>query len=461
MNFAERLQLLQSAQADPALLALLTVDLAYPDESAIEREALKQALLAAAIPHWCDPSFLASLLAVAPGEAERLHEKLYALTVVEPFPARGKRAVNVHEATRLVLREHLRQTMPHHWRALSIRARSHLEPATSVHSRIECLHHLFAIDQEAAAAACEALERELLQNPEWHQALALSLTEVAAVKGWLQGSALVQASLIPLHVRLSRGESTTLEREARALVELAESSDQASGLAKAHCLFADVCVSQGRLEVALASYMETLAICGRLAEADPANAGWQRDLAVAHSRMGDVYVKQGRLEAALTSFQRTLTISEQLAEADPANAGWQRELAVAHSKVGDVYVNQGRIEAALTSFQKYLTISEQLAEADPANAGWQRDYAVSLFKIGTICERQKRFEAARQAYKSSLLVLERLIQIDPSNSGIRRELKLVKTKLDAVSKRKGAQQKAKSRGFGHGQPPNAPDQKRA
>ncbi|MFN6355716.1 MAG: tetratricopeptide repeat protein [Cyanobacteriota bacterium] len=413
MNFAERMQLLQSAQADPALLALLTVDLAYPDESAIEREALKQALLAAATPHWCDPPFLASLLAVAPGEAERLHERLCALTVVEPFPARGKRAVNVHEATRLVLREHLRQTMPHHWRALSIRARSHLEPATSVHSRIECLHHLFAIDQEAAAAACEALERELLQNPEWHQALALSLTEVAAVKGWLQGSALVQASLIPLHVRLSRGESTTLEREARALVELAESSDQASGLAKAHCLFADVCVSQGRLEVALASYMETLAICGRLAEADPANAGWQRDLAVAHSRMGDVYVNQGRLEAALTSFQRT------------------------------------------------LTISEQLAEADPANAGWQRDYAVSLFKIGTICERQKRFEAARQAYKSSLLVLERLIQIDPSNSGIRRELKLVKTKLDAVSKRKGAQQKAKSRGFGHGQPPNAPDQKRA
>ena len=122
--------------------------------------------------------------------------------------------------------------------------------------------------------------------------------------------------------------------------------------------------------------------------------------------------------------------------------------------MGDVYVNQGRIEAALTSFQKYLTISEQLAEADPANAGWQHDYAVSQFKIGTICERQKRLEAALQAYKSSLLVLERLIQIDPSNSGIRRELKVVKSKLDAVSKRKGVQQKAKSRGFGHGQTPN-------
>ncbi|MFM7642592.1 MAG: hypothetical protein ACKO45_13730 [Cyanobium sp.] len=142
-----------------------------------------------------------------------MHEKLYALTVVEPFPARGQRGVNVHEVTRLVLLEHVRQTMPQRWRTLSSCARTHLEPATSVHSRIDCPHHLFAIDQEEEAAESEALERELLPNPEWHQALALSLTEVAAVKAWLQGSALVQALLIPpLHVRLSRGESTTLER---------------------------------------------------------------------------------------------------------------------------------------------------------------------------------------------------------------------------------------------------------
>jgi RNA polymerase primary sigma factor len=369
MNFAERLQLLQSVKGDPALVTLLMIDLAYPDESAVERDALKQALLAAAIPHWCDPPFLASLLAVAPYEAERLHLRLCALTVVEPFPARGKRAANVHEATRLVLREHVRKTMPHLWRTLSIRARNYLEPATSVHSRIECLHHLFAIDQEEAAAECEALERNLFQNPEWKQALAVSLTEVAAIKGWLQGSALVQALLIPLQVRLSRGETTTLELEARALVALAETSDQASGLARAHCLLGDVYVSQGRFEIALSCYMETLEICGCLAEADPSNIGWQCDLATAHARMGDVYVYQGQIETALTSFQKTLTISQRLAEADLSNASWQRELAVAHSKTGDVYLKQGRHDAALTSFQKTLTINERLAETDSSNAG--------------------------------------------------------------------------------------------
>jgi hypothetical protein len=41
----------------------------------------------------------------------------------------------------------------------------------------------------------------------------------------------------------------------------------------------------------------------RLAEADPGNAGWQRDLSVSQDRIGDVQVEQGDLAAALTSYR--------------------------------------------------------------------------------------------------------------------------------------------------------------
>ncbi len=41
---------------------------------------------------------------------------------------------------------------------------------------------------------------------------------------------------------------------------------------------------RGELAAAQATYAEHLAISGRLAEQDPSNAGWQRQLAVAHSR---------------------------------------------------------------------------------------------------------------------------------------------------------------------------------
>ena len=57
------------------------------------------------------------------------------------------------------------------------------------------------------------------------------------------------------------------------------------------------------------------------------------------------------LSAALTSYQASLAIRERLAQADPGNAGWQRDLSVSHDKIGDVQQAQGDLSAALTSYQ--------------------------------------------------------------------------------------------------------------
>ena len=184
MDFSERLTMLRAAEGDPALLALATVELVHSELPIEERENIRRALLAAAVPHWFDPPFLGSLLAVDEPEAERLHVKLCALMAVEPFSARGERAVNVHESARLALREHLRKSDPEQWQTLAERARAHVAASSSIHARIEALHHLFAIDQEAAGAECETLDREFMNNPEGSQALAISLSEMAAT-GWV------------------------------------------------------------------------------------------------------------------------------------------------------------------------------------------------------------------------------------------------------------------------------------
>ena len=123
MDFAEQLRILQAAQGNPALLALATVDLVHHALPEPERGLIKDALVAAAVPHWCNCEFLAALLGVSSHEGETLLAPLRALTVVEPFPARGEGTVNVHEAARLALREHLRTTDPVVWRSLAARAR--------------------------------------------------------------------------------------------------------------------------------------------------------------------------------------------------------------------------------------------------------------------------------------------------------------------------------------------------
>jgi hypothetical protein len=45
-----------------------------------------------------------------------------------------------------------------------------------------------------------------------------------------------------------------------------------------------VLVDQGKLDEALKSYRDSLAIAERLAASDRSNTGWQRDLAVSYDR---------------------------------------------------------------------------------------------------------------------------------------------------------------------------------
>jgi tetratricopeptide (TPR) repeat protein len=420
MDFDGRLKVLQSAEGDPALLALATVELAHTELPMEERESIRRALLAAAVPHWFDPGFLGALLAVDELEAERLHGQLCALSAVEPFSARGERAVNVHESVRLALREHLRQSDPEWWRTLAERARAHVAASSSAHARIEALHHLFAIDQEAAAAECETLDRDLMQKPEWRQALAMSLSELANA-GWLRGSALVESLLIPLEARSQRGETARLEAEVCAVLDLAERNPYSLALSSAQCLLGDVYQSQGRIEAALASYQKSLVIVERLVQAVPSNPNWQRELGIAHSRLGGVYQSQGRRDAALASFQKSLAIIEQLVQDDTSKISFQRDLGIAHSRLGDMYKSQGRRDAAFASFQKYLAIIEQLVQKDPSNTSWQRDLSAGHSRLGDVYTSQGKHDEALASFQKNLAIIEQLVQDDPSNTDWQRE----------------------------------------
>ena len=111
----------------------------------------------------------------------------------------------------------------------------------------------------------------------------------------------------------------------------------------------------------------------RRTDADPGNAGWQRDLSVSHNKVGDLAVAAGDLPAARDAYTAALAIAQRLADADPGNAGWQRDLSVSHEKIGDVGMSAGDIAAARSAYEASLTISTRLAALDPSNAQWRND----------------------------------------------------------------------------------------
>jgi len=423
MEFTEQLALLQAAAGDPAKLALATADLAFPALPPGERLALREALAAAAIAHWFDANILADLLEITAEESRVLHGRLCQLTVVEPFPARGETAVNVHEAARLALRKSLAAERTDWFRTLSERTATHFAKEPTPAARIEWIYHRLCSAPDEAASELERLDRDWsgTAHPEDREALAVALRELVGT-GLIHARALVWASLCIAWVREDRRETAQLGDDALSIRDLARDVRDARAESDAESLLGEVLQAQGKLGEAQVAFAENLAISRRLAEQDPSNAGWQRDLAVAHSRVGGVLQAQGKLGEAQAAFAEDLAIMRRLAEQDPSNAGWQRELAGAHSWVGDVLQAQDKLGEAQAAFAEDLAIMRRLAEQDPSNARWQRDLAVAHNRMGGVLQAQGKLDEARAAFAEYLAISRRLAEHDPSNAGWQREL---------------------------------------
>jgi hypothetical protein len=98
----------------------------------------------------------------------------------------------------------------------------------------------------------------------------------------------------------------------------------------------DVQVAQGDLAGALASYRDSLAIADRLAQSDPGNAGWQRDLAFSNGRIADVLRKMGNRAEALEALRRGRAIMVRLTALSPGNATWKRDLAWFEARIAEI-----------------------------------------------------------------------------------------------------------------------------
>ena len=84
---------------------------------------------------------------------------------------------------------------------------------------------------------------------------------------------------------------------------------------------------------------------------------------------------QGDLAGALAAYRESLEVRRLLAEADPSNAGWQRDLSFGLARVALFHERQGDVRDTLLLAEESLTIDEHLAALDPSNVTWQEDVA--------------------------------------------------------------------------------------
>ena len=179
MDLSEQLRILQDAQGDPVKLALATVDLAYPELPDSDRDLLRAALGAAAIPHWCDESILAFLLEIPKQESDARLARLRKLSIIEPFPARGDTAVNVHESARLAMRKQMAADEQARFTKLAAQATAYFAHDPTGAGRVESIYHLLCCDPERGSNDLERLCRNWSSmHPEDRYALAAAVTEL-------------------------------------------------------------------------------------------------------------------------------------------------------------------------------------------------------------------------------------------------------------------------------------------
>ncbi len=437
LDNVEQLQLIRDAHGDPALLALATVDLTFPDIPDADRAALRMALEAAAVPHWCDAAILAELSDSTSPSADQW-ARLKAVPVIESFPARGADARNVHETSRLAIRRHLARTQQEWFIELSGRSARVFRADTRPIGQIEWIYHLLVANPEQGAAELEDLDRTWsgTARDEDLAALSATLTELDTSQV-LKGKPLVRVRLVVAQHRAALAGAASLGDLANQILQAAQAIDDARLTGDAYCLVGDVAQARGDLAAAERAFTQTLAISERLAALDPTNTGWQRELAVAHSRVGDVAQARGDLAAAERAFTKALAISERLATLDPTNTDWQRNLAVAHSRVGDVAQARGDLTAAERAFTQTLAISERLAALDPTNTGWQRNLAAAHGRVGDVAQARGDLAGAERAFTQTLAISERLARQDLANTEWQRDLAVAHGWVGDVARARG------------------------
>lgn len=436
--FDQLLKNLQAAQGDTGKLALVTFDFTLAHDA-----PLKAAAEVAAIPHWFDEKTLSALLPEHADQADCLLEQLKALPMVEPYTrGTGEPAWNIHEATRLALRDRLLATDPERFRQLSQRAAAaYGSPDAAAPDFVltcEHLYHALAGQTVAgdAAMAWVAGNWRGGSRIEPLQTLARLLEELLAANPvppmLRRGQALSYQAIADARVNHQPAPVTVASlQKAEAIFRALAASDRANAVLQRDLSVSlnnlgELAVDQGDLAGAMRCYTESKGIAERLAASDPANAVLQRDLFVSQVNLGDLAVAQNDLAGALRCFTETKVIAERFAASDPANAAWQRDLWMSNGKLGDLAADlvtaQGDIPAAVRFWTKANEITSRLAASDPANAAWQRDLSVTLNKLGNLAVAQEDLVGAMRSFTESKSIRECLAASDPANAEWQRDL---------------------------------------
>jgi len=494
VNIEEQLKLLQEAQGDPGKLALVSMDLVLSGRP----QEMRRALEAAAVPHWFDQQLLASLLDGGMEQrSEAMYQALIALPMVESFASRS--GYNVHEATRLALRERLQQQDPDRLKELSSKVADALQGGEE-HVRAERAYHLLLSDPGSGGRAIWALAEELRTrslsaesastslsggvHPEMER-LGRMLNEYrsaawpAQVRGWAH---MLGANIDPdMQARRRDGamaaqlfeEADDRWMECLAKVNAGHVEERMGDFTKALSLYTeaaellagfraanpddldlklrdanlrmdlgDACLGLGRASRTMEHYRAALELYREL------HAGGASDLRLLQAqvrplhKLAEIHQNRRNPDEAIACLSEAREVVSRLQEAKPEGTQWHMELAHIHLKLGESHESKGDIRGARSQYEAHHAIVSGLLEQDPASHSLQVSLSVVQNKLGRLALQARRLEEAAVWFDRSLSIRDAHYRQDPRSTEVMRRLRFSFNNMGLLAQGKGNRSEA-------------------
>jgi len=364
---------LQAAQSDEErewlVMQLSLANMAAP---------LRQAVWAAAIPHWFDAGFLAALLDEEDEQAYELYQALQVPSFVEPFPGRG---YNLHERSRALLLQKLWGEERERYRELSRRAAAYCARQDQADTgwRVETVYHLLVADPDRGADQLQSTGWEWHDPPNFAYDKVETLARLAREHGdagrlgarGLGWTRFWEALLDYYYSRFPAARLKFLQIETDPQTDPAMAAVVAFRLGNVHRMLAEYADARARYEQALSLYLEI---------------GDRRGAANCIRALGDVYLRLPEYADARARYEQALPLFREIGDRRGA-ANCILRLGEVHLKLDENADARARYEQALPLFRE---IGDRLGEAN------------CIAGLADLDRQDERWAAAGEKYRQAL-----------------------------------------------------------
>lgn len=169
---------------------------------------------------------------------------------------------------------------------------------------------------------------------------------------------------------------------------------------------------------------KSLAVMQSLATENSSEKEIQIALADRHLSLGLALIDAGDFKRALESDFQAMAVQQEVVARDPSNKEALRDLAGINGTVSNAYEDSGDYATALEYSRKSLGATRDMFGSDPTNARSRRDMWAAFFRTGRQLALTGDTTSALQNYTNATQLIESLAAADPQDKGHRRWLAL-------------------------------------